>query len=51
MMTSAPQAERIGSRIPGSTVHVFENSGHMPWIDETEASFGTLRSWLDVNEY
>ena len=51
MMSSAPQAERIGSGIPGSTVHVFENSGHMPWIDEPDACFETLRSWLDVNGY
>ncbi len=47
VFTSWPQSKRIASRIPGAEMVVFENSGHMPWLDEPEQFFATLAGWLD----
>lgn len=45
VFTSYPQAHRIGSRVPGSTVVVFDHSGHFPWIEEPDRFWTTLRTW------
>ena len=47
VVTSYPQAERIAARIPGAELHIFEDSGHFPWLEEPEAFFGVLRTWLE----
>lgn len=47
LLTSAPQADRIADRIPQSDRIVFEESGHMPWLDEPEAFFAAVNGWLD----
>jgi proline iminopeptidase len=45
--TSWPQStSRIGPRIPGAEVVVFENSAHFPWVEESEAFFAVLEEWL-----
>ncbi|MFY0680253.1 MAG: alpha/beta fold hydrolase [Thalassovita sp.] len=41
-----PGAERIVSLLPNAELKVFENSGHYPFIEETEAFFSTLTDWL-----
>lgn len=45
--TSPPQSYRIANRVGDAEVHVFGESGHFPWIEEQEAFFGALGSWLD----
>jgi proline iminopeptidase len=46
-VTPLPQALRIARHLPpGTRVVVFEDSGHMPWIDEPTPTFDTIRSWL-----
>lgn len=47
VITSWPQGERIASRIPGATLHVFEESGHFPWLEEHDEFFAVLTRWLD----
>ena len=49
VFTSFPQAHRIGRRVRGSTVEVFEHSGHFPWLDEPEPFFAFVRDWLSKN--
>jgi proline iminopeptidase len=46
VVTSWPQAQRIASRIPGAELSVFEESGHMPWLDEPDRFDAVLRDWL-----
>ena len=48
VFTSPPQARRISSRIPGSVLVEFADSGHFPWIDEPERFFGVVGEWLAV---
>ena len=47
LFTSAPQADRIADRIPQAERVVFEESGHMPWLDEPDAFFAAVNGWLD----
>ena len=47
VLTSWPQSDRIASRLPDAEVTVFENSGHMPWLDEPEEFFAQVITWLD----
>ncbi len=49
MVCSAPQATRIASRIRGSQLAMFEESGHMPWLEEPDAFFTTLEQWLQAH--
>lgn len=49
LVCSAPQAKRIASRIRGAELHYFENSGHLPWLEEPESFFATLTGWLERN--
>lgn len=46
VFTSPPQARRIASRIRGSHLVEFADSGHFPWIDEPEQFFSALDDWL-----
>lgn len=41
-----PGAERIASLVPKAELVIFENSGHYPFIEESEAFFSTLSGWL-----
>jgi proline iminopeptidase len=45
-VTSWPEACRIAQRIPGARAVIFEDSGHMPWLDEPDPFFDTVRAWL-----
>ena len=45
VFTSFPQAHRIGTRVPGATVAIFEDSGHFPWIEEPERFWSVVRRW------
>ena len=46
VFTAWPQALRMSTRIPGSEVVLFEESGHFPWIEEPERFFDVVRSFL-----
>jgi proline iminopeptidase len=46
LFTAWPQAHRIGSRIPGAEVVIFEESGHFPWIEEPDRFFPLVADWL-----
>lgn len=39
-------AERIASLLPSADLHIFENSGHYPFIEEETLFFETLEAWL-----
>lgn len=45
--TSAQQSERIAARIPGAELHVFDESGHFPWLEEPNAFWAAVDGWLD----
>lgn len=47
VFTAWPQAHRIGSRIPGADVSIFEESGHFPWLEEPDRFFPRVRAWLE----
>ena len=47
VFTSPPQARRIASRISDAELVVFEDSGHMPWLDRTGVVLRTVKRWLD----
>ena len=47
LVCSLPQSGRIARRIPGAERHVFEDSGHFPWLEEPEAFFRELLGWLE----
>lgn len=40
------QAEILHAGIPDSELRIFEHSGHMPYAEEPEATFGTIRDWV-----
>jgi proline iminopeptidase len=46
VFTAWPQSMRIGARIVGAEVVVFEDSGHFPWVEEPERFFPLVREWL-----
>lgn len=46
VFTSWPQGVRIASRIPGAEMVIFEDSGHMPWLDEPDRFLAVVREWL-----
>ncbi len=47
VVTSWPQSVRIASRIPDAELVVFEESGHLPWLDEPHRFFDVIGDWLD----
>ncbi len=42
-----PGAERITGLMPNAQMVVFENSGHFPFIEETDLYVQTLQNWID----
>jgi proline iminopeptidase len=40
------QAHILHEGIANSELVIFENSGHLPYIEEAEAFFGTVRDWI-----
>ena len=46
VFTSPPQSTRIAKRIPGAVAHIFEESGHFPWMEEPAEFFRVVRGWL-----
>jgi proline iminopeptidase len=46
IFTGWRQMHRIGDRISGSSVTVFEHSGHFPWIEEPDAWFRLVGAFL-----
>lgn len=40
------QAEIMHLDIPGSELRIFEASGHMPFVEEPEATFTIIRDWF-----
>jgi proline iminopeptidase len=40
------QAERMHKGIPESDIVVFEKSGHLPYAEEPDAFFSTVRNWI-----
>ena len=41
-----PGAERIADLLPNAELAIFEQSGHYPFIEEEDAFFDRLQSWL-----
>ena len=41
-----PGAERMDGLLPNSTLAIFEESGHYPFIEQESAFFDTLGNWL-----
>ena len=46
VLASPPQARRIASRIAGSQLVEFDDSGHFPWLDQPEHFFTVVAEWL-----
>jgi proline iminopeptidase len=46
VVTGFRQAHRIADRLPDAEVVIFEESGHVPWIDEPDSFFATVGAWL-----
>lgn len=44
--TSPPQSERIAAQMREAEVVVFEESAHMPWLEEPERFIEVVRAWL-----
>jgi proline iminopeptidase len=40
------QAHILHEGIANSELVIFENSGHLPYIEEAEAFFGPVRDWI-----
>ncbi len=45
---SPVQAQLLADNIPSAQLHIFEHSGHFPWIEEPEEFFTTMREFLDT---
>lgn len=46
-ITPPVEAERLQQGIPNSELVVFERSGHMPYVEETDAFASLVRDWLN----
>lgn len=46
VFTPLSQAQRVHTGIPGSTLTVFEESGHFPYVEEPDAFCAAVRRWL-----
>jgi len=44
------QAHILHEGIANSDLVIFENSGHLPFIEEPEAFFKTVRDWVSLNQ-
>jgi proline iminopeptidase len=40
------QAHIMHAGIPDSELVIFENSGHLPWVEEPDLFFNTVRDWI-----
>lgn len=45
-ITPPSQSELMQRHIPGSELVIFEQSGHMPHIEEPQAFFAAVRNWI-----
>ncbi|MHC4433346.1 MAG: alpha/beta fold hydrolase [Planctomycetota bacterium] len=45
-VTPPAQAEILHEHIPGSQLVVFEHSGHLPYVEESDVFFAAVRGWL-----
>ena len=45
-ITPPSQSERIQAHISDAELVVFEQSGHMPHLEEPEAFFAAIRGWV-----
>lgn len=43
-----PVSERLHSGIASSRLEVFENTGHLPWIEEPQRFFSTVKRFLSI---
>lgn len=41
------QAQILHDRLPNSELVIFEDSGHLPYIEESEVFFNTIRDWIE----
>jgi len=41
------QADLLRRGIPGAELAMFERSGHLPYVEEPEATFAAVRAWLE----
>jgi proline iminopeptidase len=39
------QGDRILAQLPNATHHIFEESGHFPFVEETDKYLATIRTW------
>lgn len=46
-ITAVSQAEELARGLPHARLAVFEQSGHYPFIEETERFLATARAWLE----
>jgi pimeloyl-ACP methyl ester carboxylesterase len=44
--TPLPLAQEIAAGIPGARLTIIEESGHLPTMEQPEATNQALRSWL-----
>ncbi len=47
--TSPSQSHRMARRLPHSEVVEFDDSGHIPWLDEPERFFQVVGDWLKLH--
>ena len=45
-VTPPSQAEKLHKGISNSELVIFENSGHFPFLEESDAFFKTVRDWI-----
>ncbi len=45
---SPVQPRMLADGIPAARLHIFELSGHFPWIEEPEEFFTTIRGFIDT---
>jgi proline iminopeptidase len=45
-LTPAEQSRRLYDELPNAELVLFENSGHFPYIEETDKFVATVRRWL-----
>lgn len=46
-ITPPAQGERIHAGLPNSELKIFDESGHMPFIEEQQAFLSTVRDWIE----
>ena len=46
LLTTPECSKRLATAIPNAELAWFENSGHFPWLEEPDAFFDAVRSFL-----